>query len=187
MLVVCSAFIALSQDPLPKRPKSSLGLIGGMGYVVESVEKGKPAEKAGLRTSDIVLEVSGHGFNSLDKFRALLQENTAAQLEVLRRETNLYRTEKIQLSTTPLFDKLGLNGFLAFVIQQVEPNSPASAAGFQPDDAILEVNGKPFSSAEEFRQLGLSEPGTEFILKVQRTDKSGTQRYNLAIKTGHSL
>jgi S1-C subfamily serine protease len=171
------------QDDYPKRPKSSLGLIGEIGYVVEAVDKGKTAEQVGLRTGDIVLQVANKSFSSLAELKSLLQGENVTSIRILRREGKKYQGQVLQLPPATPFEKIGMDGFLGFIVQKVLPDSPGSNAGFQAKDVVLEVNGKPFTSIEEFRQLGMSEPGTKFTLKVQRRDETDTQRYHLSIKT----
>lgn len=53
-------------------------------------------------------------------------------------------------------------------IVAIEPGSPAEAAGLQPDDRVVEVEGKPIADGAEFSQLMRSWGGIKVNLTVQR-------------------
>lgn len=54
-----------SQPPEVERvPKASLGLNGYMAYVVDSVQPGSPAEKAGLKQYDLVTSINSRTIGS---------------------------------------------------------------------------------------------------------------------------
>jgi serine protease Do len=60
------------------------------------------------------------------------------------------------------------------LIGDVTPDSPAQHAGLQRGDILLEVNGKPVSSANQLRMaISMMEPGTDVKLKVLR---NGSER-----------
>jgi len=62
-----------------------LGLKNRQGVIVASVEKGSPAEKAGLKSHDILLEMNGKKIESYDSFRndiAILSPGSMARFLV---------------------------------------------------------------------------------------------------------
>jgi serine protease Do len=55
----------------------------------------------------------------------------------------------------------------------VDPAGPASKAGLEPGDVILEFNGRPLSQSSELPPLvGETKPGTKVELKVWRDKKA---------------
>lgn len=68
-------------------------------------------------------------------------------------------------------EQRGLN--FGVQVQRVQADSPAAAAGIQPDDIIVEFAGKPVYSGERLRWLvRQSEAGTPVDIKLQRGDAS---------------
>lgn len=175
---------SLSWGQAEQQPKSSIGLLGSGGYVIETVEKGKKGEKVGLRVGATILEVNERRFTSLSDFKSLFATEKVTNLGLARVTNKEYRIHKLALENVAAYQDLGITGSLAYIVQKVLPDSPASEAGFQPGDAIIEVNEQPFSSLEEFSlAMSMKEPGTQLLLKVQRQDEDGLHRYTLSIKT----
>jgi len=63
----------------------------------------------------------------------------------------------------------GLKQQTAAIVGKVAPGSPAHAAGIQPNDLIIEVEGKPvLSRFDLMRMVGLHSPGSEINVTVWR-------------------
>ena len=165
-------------------PKSSIGTLGAAVFVIETVEKGKGAEKAGLKIGDTILEVNEQGFSSLGQFNSLFSTNRATEIRLSQINNGKRGSRKVMLQNIASYNDLGAIGTLGLFVRKVHPDSPASNAGFQSGDVILEVDGKPFSSLNDVNELLIMrEAGTQLTLKVQRLDESGVHRYSLSIKT----
>jgi len=64
-----------------------LNLKNSQGVIVSSVEPGSPADKAGLKSYDVLLEISGRKIETYDSFRndvAMLAPDSRVTLKVLR-------------------------------------------------------------------------------------------------------
>jgi predicted metalloprotease with PDZ domain len=67
--------------------RSHLGIAGGEGLVVTSVENESPAAKAGVMLNDLLLKLDGKALSTIESLTAQLQEigGRSAPLELLRR------------------------------------------------------------------------------------------------------
>lgn len=178
------------------------------GVLVAEVSKDSPAEKAGLKQGDVIVELNGKRVEKVGPFRnrvALIAPGTKVQIVVLRdgRRKSLTveigklpsatqkpavpagNLEKLGLTVTTLTkdlaEQLGYQGETGVVVTQVEPGSVAALAGIRPSVLIQEVNRKPIHNVEEFRQaMGQIPQGNNILLLVREGQYS---RY-LVIKLG---
>jgi serine protease Do len=171
----------------------SFGLKKPGGALISSVEKGSPAEKAGLATGDVILRYNGKDIaNSFDL--PVLVADTApgsdARLDVIRggetrrievtvgtmKNTKVALADgagedhgRLGVSVRPLDrdeqKQAGVSGGL--VVEN--STGPAADAGIQPGDMILSVNGTPVKSPEQLKQL-LAKASKHVALLVQRDD-----------------
>ena len=84
--------------PLARRLVRFHNLAVDTGILVISVERGSPAEKAGLREGDIIIEFDGHAVGAIDALHRLLTES---QVGVPSRLTILRQTRKEALEVVP--------------------------------------------------------------------------------------
>lgn len=163
------------------------------GALVSSVEPGGPADKAGLKSGDVIREVDGNRIVSSAELPALLGMKTPGD----KVSMELWRDGKPVTVTAMLGDasnrgeavasaepagskaKLGLalrplepgerdtGGTGGLVVQQ--SSGPAAAAGIQPGDVLLSVNGKPVNSVEQVRSL-IEKSEKSAALLIQRGD-----------------
>ncbi len=149
----------------------SLGLPRPQGALVAQVEPGSPAQQAGIRAGDVIVEFNGRTIGEsaeLPHVVGLLAPGTSARAVVVRegRRQSLDVTvgdlpgeERETASATPDGQNGGrvgidvaevdnetlasLNLEAGVVISQVYPDTPAAEAGFAPGDIIVEVVGFP--------------------------------------------
>ena len=79
-------YIGISVVGLNDAMRAQLGLAEGKGMVVSEIEKGSPAEKAGLKKYDIVLQLDGKPIDSPETLQRQVQaaRDHQATLELLR-------------------------------------------------------------------------------------------------------
>ena len=150
------------------------------GALISQVYAGSPAEKAGLKVGDVVIEVGGVKVtNSQDVVREVLKKKVGQSVNfVFLREgkrteisvTTAQMPEKIGergpvqpprewfglrvSNVTPdLAKQLGLKKTEGIVVVGVEPNSVAQAAGLRAGDMILEVNRQKVLSEDDYRSV----------------------------------
>ena len=70
-------------EPLTKQLAQRLGYAEGQGVVVSGVQRGSPAERAGLRARDLIVEADRKPVKAAEDVRAALADGTAL-LRVIR-------------------------------------------------------------------------------------------------------
>lgn len=115
-----------------------------------------PGVEQPLRPGDVLLAVNGKPVNGFEDIFAAAQEMPAPGPMAFRVERD---GETVELSAPYALPAL---------VQGVEPLSPASAAGLERGDLILEADGKPLPSFEALRDVVLASGGRTIPLMVWR-------------------
>ena len=170
----------------------SFGLKKAQGALVSAVEAKSPADKAGVKTGDIILAVDGRAIeNSIDLPRMIGESRpgTAVTLKVWRQgETQELRAslgeapaEKVaradsESKTQPSKLGLALRPLTEEERKQIEAEGgllveqsegPAARAGVQAGDVILALNNQPVKSVDQLRRLVDRSRGSVALL-IQR-------------------
>jgi len=178
-----------------------LGLKDASGVPVSEVKEGSPADKAGLKVHDVIVELNGQKVGSYDSFRneiAAMKPGTTVHLSVLRegksieltvtlgeRPAMIARSERsspepqqtlglqVQSLTKDLADQLGVQPGEGVVVSGVVPGGRAVEAGIQPGDVILSVNSHNVASAREFVDaVNQSQKNGKVLFLVKRGEMS---------------
>jgi serine protease Do len=169
-----------------------------MGALIASVEKGSPADKAGLEASDVVLKFDGktvENSSELPRLVAAVKPGKRVLLQVWRkgaskdvalvvgelpgekagsRSAKLGKaTDKLGLSLSELGDaqKKELKISNGLLVEEAE--GAAASAGITSGDIILSVNNQDVKSLQHFVDL-LNQygPGRVVALRILRGDRS---------------
>ncbi len=163
------------------------------GVIIAQVAPSSPAEKAGLRIGDVVVEVDGKKVSDTRDLQFTIMKTPPGQEVTLRvvrdgKELNIkakvgqmpeevgQREPSREDSSLGLVlrnltpeevRRFGVNGVL---VVGVVPNSLAMRSGILVGDIILRVNNRPVSSVEEFSSLidSLKSAGRETALLLVR-------------------
>lgn len=157
-----------------------LGLKNRQGVIVANVEAGSPAEKAGIKGHDILLEMNGKKIESYDSFRndiAVLSPGSRARFLVLRdgktinitvalsqRASDIAQSRQpsvpqqsqetlgieVQNLTKDIAQQFGYSLGEGVIVSRVMPGGAAAQSGIQPGDLILSVNQEPVSTVNDF-------------------------------------
>jgi serine protease Do len=160
---------------------SSLKLGDVRGALISGVEPGSPAARAGLRQGDVVVALDGEKVSDSNALRnriAATRPGTKVALEVVRdgrTETLQATLDELKparseagtrdgesanggygLTVEPLTPELARELELTkrtegLVIQNVDPDGAAAAAGLQPGDVISQVNGQAVKTPSELK------------------------------------
>jgi serine protease Do len=172
----------------------SFGLQKPQGALVSSIDKDGPAAKSQLKPGDVILSVDGATIDdsaSLPTVIADMKPGATAHLQVWRdkKEKDIAVTIGAFPSATKVASddanssqvKLGVavraltsderrqasvaGGLL---VEQVA--GPAAAAGIQPGDVILAINGQPLTAADQLKDR-LANAGSSVALLIQRNSQ----------------
>jgi serine protease Do len=166
------------------------------GALISQVYGGSPAEKAGLKAGDVVIEIDGVKItNSQDVVREVLKKQVDQKVDfVILREG---KRAEIFLTTAQMPEKLGEREFVqparewfglrvanvtpdmvkqlglkkteGIVIVGVEPNSVAQRAGVRTGDMILEVNRQKVLNEDDYRSaMEQTKPDRGVLLLIDR-------------------
>ncbi|MGE3334269.1 MAG: DegQ family serine endoprotease [Rhodospirillaceae bacterium] len=167
---------------------ANLGIDRTEGALIGSVEKGTPADKAGIRAGDVAIEMDGkplRGSSDLRNRIGMLTIGTDVNITVLREgqkktfKVNIGKQAAAQLAKLP--DRQALEGasFSATTrgddatgakVTDVEQGSPAERIGLEVGDIVTAVNTKSVKSLEEF-QTAMAGSKRSTVLHVQRGDE----------------
>jgi serine protease Do len=172
----------------------SFGLPQPEGALVSSVEKGGPAEHAGIQPGDVILKLNGQPLKDSTELPvqiAAIAPGTSVELEVWRNhasrtmEVKLGAMEDQRTASTGAGDHND-GGKLGLAVRPLSPqerqqgnvkggllveraSGPAAEAGIQPGDVVLAANGAPINNAEDLRGAVEKSKG-HIALLIQRGD-----------------
>jgi serine protease Do len=190
----------LPQDMTPEMAKA-FGEKNARGVVVGDVTANSPAQQAGVRRGDILLDVNGKPISDSNELRmtiSMMQPGSDIKLNVLRdgsqheisvklaempTETAMVTPDKddstkalegveVTNLTPHMADRLGLPASSAgVVVTDVDPSSKVADSGLRKGDLIQEVNHEPVKNVSEF-QSALKKGGSDPLLLVNRQGRT---------------
>jgi serine protease Do len=171
----------------------SFGLPQPEGALVSSVEKGGPAEKAGVEPGDVILKLNGQPLNNSEELPVLVAGMTpgsSVNLEIWRN----HGAKNLTVTLGALEDKRTAasgapreqGGKLGLAVRPLSPEEqrqsntkgglvveratgPAAEAGIQPGDVVLAANGATVNNADDLKSAVEKSKG-HIALLIQRGD-----------------
>ena len=187
---VVRGYLGISIQELTPDIKKSFKY-SGEGALVAEVMPESPAEKAGIKAGDIIVDFRGQKIDNIPEFKKLIGETMPgekAEMTIFRDgKTSKMSAEVIELKEeTPaprpgvekptrfgiqaqdlnpqIRQQLGVpNSLEGVVVAAVEPDSRADASGIKPGDVILRVNQTLIKNSGEFSQV-MQGIGTDQVL-----------------------
>jgi Do/DeqQ family serine protease len=160
----------------------SLGLPSVVGALVSQVVDGSPADRAGIRTGDVITSVNGQPVKSNSELRntiGLLRVGDKVDIGLLRdgkpvRVTAVIADTSSELSGGPASIHKSLEGTVladasdagGALVRSVEPGSAAAQAGLRAEDVIVGANRGRVSSVRDLRER--AKGAAVLVLEVRR-------------------
>jgi serine protease Do len=166
------------------------------GALVSNVEKGGPADEAGLRSGDVIRKVDGEPVVASGDLPALIGQKKPGSkitLEIWRQgqreEISAKLVDSAEKSTTVAKNDSGAGqGKLGLALRPLQPQEqreaavdgglliqdvggPAAMAGVQPGDVLLAINGTPAKSIEQVREVVAKADKSVALLILREGDK----------------
>ncbi len=178
---VTRGWLGVTVQALNKELADSFGLDSTHGALVNEVINDSPADKAGLKRGDIIVEYDGKQvgeLNDLPRLVAATPVGETVQVKVFR--DGKERTVKVQIGrlddgkaelaaddgesggalgltvanvTPELVERYSLESDKGVLITRIDPEGPAAEANLRVGDLVVEADGKEVGTVKEFEGL----------------------------------
>ncbi len=195
---VSRGWIGVTIQDVDANTAKALGLPGDKGAIIGSVMDGEPADKAGMKDGDVVLEVNGKPIGDSNALlRAIAAEAPGSTVRFTiwrdgeKKELSVRLGERgghtadasdarkeaptaLGLSVRPLTAEearsAGLKRGTGLLVVGVEPGLPAAEAELREGDILLTANFKPLRSAADLGRIVNSDAKKRgaVMLQIQR-------------------
>jgi len=171
----------------------SFGLAKPTGALVAAIEKGSPAEKAGLEPGDVILSIDGKTVETTGQLPATVAgklPGESAHLQIWRKgktrdidvKVGSFGEEKqasidrqpsdksrLGVAVRPLTPEERRQADLKGGVLVEQAGGAAARAGIRPGDIIVSVNGQPVDDVDQLRGI-IAKSGKKAAILVERGD-----------------
>lgn len=200
---VTRGFLGVSMQPVDRDIADAFNLDKAEGALVSEVVKGSPADKAGVKQGDIILEYNKTPIKSIGGFRkdiSMIEPGKTIMLKINRKGEIIMlpvvlgnaATDQLAIGgiaqklgfevsnlTPDLAQKLGYNtSEEAIVITKIKPGSISANAGLRPGFLIIAVNHKKVKTVDEFNEV-VAESSNKKRLLILARQGNFTRFYSL--------
>ncbi len=192
---VTRAWLGVSVQDVTEDIAKNLKLKDNNGALITEVFKGDPADKAGLRTGDMITEVNGKKIKDTHELLLTIaafrvgekvevkalrdgQEKTFTIIVTERRDRPEVASKEeirenfgmiVQDITPEIARYLGIDSRGGVIVVDIKDGSQADEKGIQPQDIILEVNKVKISSMRDYlREISKKSAKNSVLLLIKR-------------------
>lgn len=169
-------------------------LLVSEGIVITNIYEGGPADKAGLKRGDVIVEADGSSIKELKNLQSIISTKFAGEninLKILREgiqknfsvtveeppeiliQTKSSITSGIKgVEITEIPEKLKANlkkSITGVLVKKISEDSPALGI-LKEDDIIVEINKKAVNSVNDFYDIISKASGSDLLILVYRQD-----------------
>ena len=197
---VTRGWLGVGIQNLTKELKEYYGIKDGEGVLVTQVFPGDPADKAGIKAKDIILEVNGHKVKDSRELSQMIAEASVGQkvdILIFRKgskkkiEVELSKRKDMELAsagndmakknefgiavsnlTPETARQFNLKDAEGVIVVGVEPDSKGEKAGILPGDIIREINHEEVDDVEDYsEEIGKVKSGETIFMYILRPKK----------------
>ena len=197
---VTRGFLGIHFQELDKDLSEQFGVESTAGVLVVEVVEGAAADQAGIKVHDVVLKFDGQPIRNGNELRhrvaaspvgndrevVVWRDGKEVALKVTLGElvaetaagSGAPKTEEVgygltlQQLTPELAETFGHEpGTPGLVVTEVQPDSPAAAAGLRPGYLILEAARKPMRTLPDFQAAIKASEGKNLLLRVRNAER----------------
>ncbi len=195
---VTRGFLGVLIQKVSPEIADSLGLDKAQGALVANVSKDGPAEKAGVKVGDVIVEFDGNpvkdsGDLPIIVARTPVDKKVRMKLVRDKKEITLgvavgeLKDEEVVASapekgelgltvqrlTPQMAESLGLEKAEGVVVSAVEPGSAADDAGIRRGDVLMEIDRRPIRNLDEYRKsVAAIKKGRGVLFLVRRGEST---------------
>ena len=194
---VTRGWLGISIQDITEDIAENLKLKDDSGALVGHVFEGDPADKAGIKTGDIIVEIAGTKIQDTHELMRIVAAQTVGgkvKIKIIRdgQEKTLQvtvgeRKEEreiaskgqigelygmaVQEITPEIARHFGLADQAGVIITQIKEGSPADDAGLKIQDVILQINKVRISSVKDFlNEIKKNNEGGTVLLLIKRVE-----------------
>lgn len=192
-------FLGVGIQNLDPKLSEWLGIQETQGALVTEVQKDSPAEKAGIKKDDVIIEFNGFPITDAPSLRnrvASTKPGTKAKVVLIRNKERMevevevgkkpsegnisVTTEEgkqvdigisVQNLTEDLAKQFGYKETEGVIVTSVEPGSPADLKGVKEGMLIKEVNRVPVRNVNDFEEALRKNKGKDSVLLKVKSEK----------------
>lgn len=199
---VVRGYLGIGLQDLTQDLAKSFGLKDQKGALISDIKEGSPAEQAGLKQGDVIIEYQGTAVGdgvALQRLVTRTSVGASVPLKVMRdgraremtvkigeqpNEEKIAKAERadpeyalsglaVEELDQETAKELGLDLKRGVVVTRVEPDGGAEKAGLLPGDVIREVNRQPIKSVKDFEKASSDmKKGGTILILVNRRGNS---------------
>ncbi|MDX9820964.1 MAG: DegQ family serine endoprotease [Syntrophales bacterium] len=192
---VTRGWLGISVQDVTEDIAKSMKLKDKSGALISDTFKGDPADKAGLKAGDVIIEVNGKKIKDTHQLLiviASLRVGDRVELKYVRdgvektsqvavaergEQAELAASENlnedfgmtVQEITPEIAQYLGISRKIGVIVTEVQEGSPADEVGIQPQDIIMQVNKVKVTSMKDYlREMSKSAAKKSLLLLIKR-------------------
>ena len=195
---VVRGWLGVSVQSITEEIANNLNLKTREGALVSDVYEDDPADKAGIKTGDVIVEIDGKKIkdtHELLRAVAAIPVDKKITVKVLRNgdtkkfvvkvterteEKTLAKAKKgdeyfgmtVQEITPEIAEHLGLPGTTGVIVAEVKADGPAKEAGIQENDIVLQVNKTRISDLESYVDIMSKVSSNKSVLVLIKRGRS---------------
>jgi len=195
---VTRGFLGVLIQKVTPEIADSLGLDKAQGALVANVSKDGPADKAGVKVGDVIVEFDGKEVKDSGDLPIIVARTPVdkkVRMKVVREKKEValgvavgeLKDEEIVASapekgelgltvqrlTPQMAESLGLEKSEGVVVSAVEPGSAADEAGIRRGDVLMEIDRRPIRNLDEYRKsVAAIKKGRGVLFLVRRGENT---------------